>query len=61
MQRAREVADAVRGLRGVTVVPDPPQTLVLHLLPRTTPDAEAAAPCRTTPAPSGSPPRACEG
>lgn len=36
--RAREVADAVRDLPGVTVVPDPPQTPMLHLLLRTTPE-----------------------
>ncbi|WNV74484.1 beta-eliminating lyase-related protein [Geodermatophilus sp. DSM 44513] len=43
LRRAREVADAVRGLPGVTVVPDPPQTPVLHLLLRTPPEAAAAA------------------
>jgi threonine aldolase len=43
LARAREVADAVRGLPGVTVVPDPPQTPMLHLLLRTTPEAFAAA------------------
>ena len=44
LTRAREVADAVRDLPGVTVVPDPPQTPMLHLLLRTTPAAfEAAA------------------
>src|SRR3954451_20666552 len=32
--RAREIADAVRDLPGVTVVPDPPQTPMLHLLLR---------------------------
>lgn len=41
--RAREVADAVRDLPGLSVVPDPPQTPMLHLLLRTTPDAFAAA------------------
>ncbi|MEU2350147.1 beta-eliminating lyase-related protein [Modestobacter sp. NPDC049651] len=41
--RAREVADAVRDLPGTTVVPDPPQTPMLHLLLRTTPDAFRAA------------------
>ncbi|SFP96915.1 L-threonine aldolase [Geodermatophilus dictyosporus] len=39
LRRAREVADAVRGLPGVRVVPDPPQTPMLHLLLATTPDA----------------------
>ncbi len=34
--RAREVAAAVRDLPGVTVVPDPPETPMLHLLLRTT-------------------------
>jgi threonine aldolase len=43
LARAREIADAVRGMPGVTVVPDPPQTPMLHLLLRTTPDAFAAA------------------
>ena len=42
LQRAREIADAVRDLPGVTVVPDPPQTPMLHLLLRTSPDAFAA-------------------
>ena len=41
--RAREIADAVRDLPGVTVVPDPPQTPMLHLLLRTAPDAFRAA------------------
>jgi threonine aldolase len=36
---ARAVADAVRGLPGVTVVPDPPQTPMLHLRLRTSPEA----------------------
>ena len=43
LQRAREIADAVRDLPGVTVVPDPPQTPMLHLLLRTTPEAFTAA------------------
>ncbi len=43
LARAREIADAVRDLPGVTVVPDPPQTPMLHLLLRTPPDAFAAA------------------
>ncbi|MGY1705785.1 threonine aldolase family protein [Geodermatophilus sp. SYSU D00697] len=43
LRRAREVADAVRDLPGVTVVPDPPETPMLHLLLRTTPEAFAAA------------------
>jgi len=43
LQRARAVADAVRDLPGVTVVPDPPQTPMLHLLLRTSPEAFAAA------------------
>ena len=41
--RAREVADAVRDLPGVAVVPDPPQAPMLHLLLRTSPDAFRAA------------------
>ena len=44
LDRARAIADAVRDLPGVTVVPDPPQTPMLHLLLRTSPEAfEAAA------------------
>ncbi|MGY1811421.1 threonine aldolase family protein [Blastococcus sp. SYSU D00820] len=43
LERAREVAGAVRDLPGVTVVPDPPQTPMLHLLLRTTPEAFGAA------------------
>jgi threonine aldolase len=43
LERAREIADAVRDLPGVTVVPDPPQTPMLHLLLRTGPDALRAA------------------
>jgi threonine aldolase len=35
LRRAREIADAVRDLPGVTVVPDPPQAPMLHLLLRT--------------------------
>ena len=38
LDRAREIADAVRDLPGVTVVPDPPQTPMLHLLLRTGPE-----------------------
>jgi threonine aldolase len=34
LQQARAIADAVRDLPGVTVVPDPPQTPMLHLLVR---------------------------
>jgi threonine aldolase len=41
--RAREIADAVRDVPGVTVVPDPPQAPMLHLLLRTSPEAFAAA------------------
>jgi threonine aldolase len=43
LARAREVADAVRDLPGVAVVPDPPQTPMLHLLLRTSPAAFTAA------------------
>jgi threonine aldolase len=43
LERAREIADAVRDLPGVTVVPDPPQTPMLHLLLRTSPEGFAAA------------------
>jgi hypothetical protein len=43
LQRAREIADAVRDLPGVTVVPDPPQTPMLHLLLRTSEESFATA------------------
>jgi threonine aldolase len=43
LQRACEVADALRDLPGVRVVPDPPQTPMLHLLLTTTDDAFRAA------------------
>jgi threonine aldolase len=43
LDRARAIADAVRDLPGVTVVPDPPQTAMLHLLLGTSPEAFAAA------------------
>jgi threonine aldolase len=43
LDRAREIADAVRDLPGVTVVPDPPQTPMLHLLLRTGADEFRAA------------------
>jgi threonine aldolase len=43
LDRARAIADAVRDLPGVTVVPDPPQAPMLHLLLRTSPEAFAAA------------------
>jgi threonine aldolase len=43
LERAREVADSVRDLPGVTIVPDPPQTPMLHLLLRTTAEEFAAA------------------
>jgi threonine aldolase len=43
LERAREIADAVRDLDGVRVVPDPPQTPMLHLLLATTPERYADA------------------
>jgi threonine aldolase len=43
LQRAQEIAAAVRDLPGVTVLPDPPQTPMLHLLLRTGADEFAAA------------------
>ncbi|WP_089402792.1 threonine aldolase family protein [Geodermatophilus saharensis] len=43
LERAREVAACVRDLPGVRVVPDPPQTPMLHLLLETTPEAFGAA------------------
>jgi threonine aldolase len=43
LARAREIAAAVHDLPGVTVVPDPPQTPMLHLLFRTSAEQFAAA------------------
>ena len=43
LDHARAVATAVRDLPGVTVVPDPPQAPMLHLLLRTTSEAFTAA------------------
>jgi len=43
LQRACEIAEAVRDLPGVSVVPDPPQTPMLHLLLRTGADEFSAA------------------
>jgi threonine aldolase len=43
LERAREIAAAVHDLPGVTVVPDPPQTPMLHLLFRTSAEQFAAA------------------
>jgi threonine aldolase len=45
LEHARAIADALRDLPGVTVVPDPPQTPMLHLLVRTPPE-QAAQVCR---------------
>ena len=36
LSHTRAIADALRDLPGVTIVPDPPQTPMLHLLLRTT-------------------------
>jgi hypothetical protein len=41
LERARAVADAVRDLPGSRSCPDPPQTPMLHLLLRTSPEAFA--------------------
>ena len=38
LQHARDIAAALRDVPGITVVPDPPQTPMLHLLIRTTPE-----------------------
>jgi threonine aldolase len=43
LSHTRAIADAVRDLPGVTVVPDPPQTPMLHLLLRTTAEDFTAA------------------
>ncbi len=39
LRHARDIAAALRDVPGLSVVPDPPQTPMLHLLVRTTPDA----------------------
>ena len=43
LERARAIAEAVRDLPGVTVVPDPPQSPMFHLLLRTSAEAFATA------------------
>ena len=43
LSHTRAIADALRDLPGVTIVPDPPQTPMLHLLLRTTADGFTAA------------------
>ena len=43
LSHARAIADALRDLPGVTIIPDPPQTPMLHLLLRTTAEDFAAA------------------
>ena len=43
LSHTRAIADALRDLPGVTIVPDPPQTPLLHLLLRTTPEDFTAA------------------
>jgi hypothetical protein len=45
LAHARAIADALRDVDGVTVVPDPPQAPMLHLLVRASPE-QAAATCR---------------
>jgi hypothetical protein len=40
---ARAIAAALAGVPGVRVVPDPPQTPMMHLLVRTTPEAFGTA------------------
>lgn len=52
LERARAIAEAVRDLPGVTVVPDPPQTPMFHLLLRTSVESFATA-ARTLAADSG--------
>ncbi|MGY1742279.1 MULTISPECIES: threonine aldolase family protein [unclassified Blastococcus] len=46
LERAREIAAALRDLPGVRVVPDPPQTPMLHLLLATSREAFTAAAVR---------------
>lgn len=43
LSHAREIADALRDLPGVRVVPDPPQVPMMHLMLETTPERFAAA------------------
>ena len=43
LSHTRAIAEALRDLPGVTIVPDPPQTPMLHLLLRTTADDFTAA------------------
>jgi threonine aldolase len=43
LSHTRAIADALRDLPGVTIVPDPPQTPLLHLLLRTTAEDFTAA------------------
>jgi threonine aldolase len=43
LSHTRAIADALRDLPGVTIVPDPPQTPMLHLLLRTTAEDFGAA------------------
>ena len=43
LSHTRAIADALRDLPGVTIIPDPPQTPMLHLLLRTTAEDFAAA------------------
>ncbi|HZC64800.1 MAG TPA: beta-eliminating lyase-related protein [Streptosporangiaceae bacterium] len=43
LSHTRAIADALRNLPGVTIVPDPPQTPLLHLLLRTTAEDFTAA------------------
>jgi threonine aldolase len=42
LERARELAEVLRDVPGVTVLPDPPQTPMLHLLLRTSPESFVA-------------------
>jgi threonine aldolase len=43
LSHTRAIAEALRDLPGVTIIPDPPQTPMLHLLLRTTADDFTAA------------------
>jgi threonine aldolase len=43
LSHTRAIADALRDLPGVTIIPDPPQTPMLHLLLRTTAEDFTAA------------------
>jgi hypothetical protein len=48
LDRARALAELLRDVPGVTVLPDPPQTPMLHLLLRTSPESFVSGARRLT-------------